>query len=359
MKILSIGLDETVLLPDSRLAERVIDYGNLVEKYTVFVPAAKESRVELSENVTCFGISGANKIVRLFNIYRGVRGLLAQESFDIITCQDQYFLGLLSYCLSRLNKIGFEVQVHGWEKARGLRMLIAKFVLPKADAVRTVSERMRGMLVKEFNVKSDKITVVPILTKTVPLHKVFYKEKRDDFIFLTVGRFVRVKNISLQIKALFDVVKRYPRTKLWIAGSGEEEESLRSLVNELGLVENVKFWGWLNKDDLYGLYAKADCFLLTSKAEGWGVAVVEAASHMRPIIMMDVGLAGELIKDSESGLIISDRKESLVEAMLKIINDSDLRKRLSEGARKAVEQLPAKEQTLNLYLRSWKKAKKK
>ena len=73
--------------------------------------------------------------------------------------------------------------------------------------------------------------------------------------------------------------------------------------------------------------------------------------------MTDVGCAGEVIKNSESGIVIpgGGRKE-LAEAMRRIIEDKDLRQKLGNNAKKAVENLPSKEETLKLYLESWKKA---
>jgi len=70
--------------------------------------------------------------------------------------------------------------------------------------------------------------------------------------------------------------------------------------------------------------------------------------------MTDVGLAGEVIKDDESGIVIpvGDQK-ALENAMIKLIKDRDLRKKLGEGAREAIKKLPTKEETLALYKKSW------
>jgi len=97
------------------------------------------------------------------------------------------------------------------------------------------------------------------------------------------------------------VVEKYSQAELWIVGDGKQRQALKHEV-ETRLIASVKFQGW--QDDLDKFYNQADAFLLTSNSEGWGMVVVEAASFGLPIIMTDVGLAGEVIKDGESGIVI-------------------------------------------------------
>jgi len=99
--------------------------------------------------------------------------------------------------------------------------------------------------------------------------------------------------------------------------------------------------------------------LLTSNYEGWGIVVVEAAAYGLPIIMTDVGCAGELIKNGESGIIIPvvDQKE-LEKEMIRLVDDTELREKLGRGAKQAIKKLPTKEETLKLYKKSWEKAVK-
>jgi len=121
---------------------------------------------------------------------------------------------------------------------------------------------------------------------------------------------------------------------------------------ELGITRYVKFLGW--REDLDNYFNQADAFVLTSNFEGWGLAVIEAAGCGLPIIMTDVGCAGEVIKNSESGIVITaGDKHKLIEAMFKIIEDENLRKKLGANAKLAASRLPSEEQILELYKKSW------
>ena len=358
MRILSIGLDNSVLDKNSPLAMRIVEYGNLVEKYIVIVPSKKYKEIVLSGQANAIGAGvGNNKIAALFKIYKIAKMLLFKEKYSIITVQDQYYLALVGLSLARKFRIGLEIQVHGFEKYSGLRKLIAKFVIPRANAVRTVSQRLKKRMISEFGVKEEKITVVPIFSDIrYRISDIGYNNKvKDKFIFLTVGRLVPVKNVEMQIRVMSEAIKQYPNVELWIIGEGPERKNYKLQITNYKLQDNVKLFGW--QDDLEKFYSQADVFLLTSNHEGWGMAIIEAASCGLPIIMTDVGCAGEVIKNGESGIVISvSRQEELENAMIRLIKNEELRKKFGNNAQQVVMNLPTKEETLKLYKQSWGEA---
>lgn len=364
MKILALSLDANVIDKDSAVAKRMVAYGQAVDLLTVLVPSDSDATIRLHPNVTVVSAKKSNKIISLLRLKKGAEALLRREKYNVMTVQDAYYAGFLAWVLARRYRCALEAQVHGFEKFSGLRKLLARFVLRRADAVRTVSERMKKMLVDDFGVSADKVTVVPIQVK-IPNYKHQIPKKSqetnsklqhgDPFVFLTVGRLVPVKNVGMQIEALAEVVKMHPEVELWIAGDGEESNTLKAASEKLGIKERIKFLGWQN--DLEKFYNQADAFVLTSNSEGWGMAVVEAAAHGLPIIMTDVGLAGEVIKNGENGLVVPvGDTGSLIQAMRRSVEDEALRRRLGIAAQAAVERLPDEAQTLALYRKSWENA---
>jgi len=355
MKILVLGLDNSLMNENSKLAKRAIEYGNLIEKYIVIAPYKEDKIIKLSDKADAYGVSAKNKTFSLLKIYKLAKKIIREKNIDVISVQDQYYLGLLGLMLARKFRKGLEIQVHGFEKYFCLRKLIAKYILPRANAVRCVSQRLKRQLIDEFGVREERITVVPIFSQRITDNAERITHNNGRFIFLTVGRLVLVKNIGMQIRAMAEVIKKYPNTELWIVGDGEERKKLEKLRYALCATHYVKFLGW--QDNLEKFYRQADAFLLISNSEGWGLAVIEVASYGLSIIMTDVGCAGEVIKNGESGIVIpvGDQKK-LEEAMIKLIKDENLRKKLGEGAREAVKSLPGKEAILNLYKESWGKA---
>jgi len=360
MKILNLSLDKSILDKNSKTATRIVEYGDLADSYIVVVPDKDYKEIRLSEKVFVYGSGGGNKIFQLINVYRTAKKLLRCGKFDVITVQDQYYLALVGRILAKKFKIGLELQIHGFEKYSGLRKIIADFAIPRANAVRCVSQRLKKQISKEFGVVEEKITVAPIYSESVKfikskVHKV--DNENNKFVFLTVGRLVAVKNIGLQIRAMAEAVKKYPNAELIIVGDGPERKKLELKIKNLKLQNYIKLLGWQNNPDEF--YSQADAFLLTSDYEGWGMVAVEAANYGLPIIMTNVGCAGELIENEKSGLVVPVNNQiKLEEAMVRIIKDDSLRKKLAEGALSAIKNLPSKEETLALYKQSWEKAMK-
>ena len=359
MKILNLSLDKSILDKNSKAATRIVEYGDLADRYIIVVPDKDYKEIRLSEKVFVYGSGGNNKIFQLINVYRTAKKLLRHGKFDVITVQDQYYLALVGRILAKKFKIGLELQIHGFEKYSGLRKIIADFAIPRANAVRCVSQRLKKQISKEFGVVEEKITVAPIYSESVKfikskVHKV--DNENNKFVFLTVGRLVAVKNIGLQIRAMAEAVKKYPNAELIIVGDGPERKKLELKIKNLKLQNYIKLLGWQNNPDEF--YSQADAFLLTSDYEGWGMVAVEAANYGLPIIMTNVGCAGELIENEKSGLVVPVNNQiKLEEAMVRIIKDDSLRKKLAEGALSATKNLPNKEETLALYKQSWEKAR--
>ncbi len=363
MNILTLSLDSTILDKESPLARRSIEYGDLVNSYTVIVPAKKNIELELSGKVKVFGVKGCTKICQLKNIKKLANRLLVEKNINVISVQDTYYLGLLAARLASQHKLGLEVQVHGFEKFKLVRHWLAKYVFARAHSIRVVSLRLAKFLVAEFDVDPLLINQIPIYTDwqellaqpdSLDLHDIY---PAADFIFISVQRLVPVKNVAMQLKAMRNLKKRKPDTviKLLILGTGKLKDSLVKLAEDLDISERVEFVGF--KDKLKGYYQGADALLITSDQEGWGRVAVEALVLGTPVIMTDVGLAGEVVINRQNGLIVPiGGVNELTDAMENFINDARLRHKLSDNATVPLEKVFDREETLERYQQSWIKA---
>lgn len=328
MKVLNIGTDSNILQIDSLVAKRAILISRLVDQYDVLVPGKNQS-VDLTPNSKVIGVGGVNKLLKFFRLYKKAYSLLQINKYDLVTVQDTYYLAYLSYLLTKKFKTKLEIQVHGLEKFSYFRKMLAKKVWLKANSIRVVSSRLKNYLVNDFKVSPDKITVLPVLVdidrlKNSPVTIDLKQKYPNQFIFLFVGRLVTVKNVPLIFKALAKLgqAKNY---KLIIVGDGPEKEKLVNLANNLGLKDKVEFFGWV--DNLASFYKSADCLVLASDSEGWPLVVVEARAVNLPIIMTNVGSAGELVKNNINGLVVPVQDElALSQALAKVITQPDLLK---------------------------------
>lgn len=353
MRILNLSLDKRIIERDSAVQRRLIALAEKTGEITVLVPGERNRIEQLSEHLLCQFVGGV-KFFQFLKLWSKSSKALRAKRYDLITVQDAYFLGFLGYKLSLRFKIPLEIQVHGLERFFGIRKQIAGFVLLKAQKIRVVSERLRRFLNSEFNIQNSKIYVLPVYTqREAPKSSTKRKTIPYPFTFLTVGRLVPVKNISLQIRAFAKIAKEVPHVRLRIVGSGPERTNLQLETRSLKLEASVVFEGEQGNIDRF--YEEADAFLLTSDSEGWGLVALEAAAHRLPIIMTDVGLAREVIHNEESGFIIPVGDEhELVLAMQEFLDKPELRARLGEGAYRAFRALPESDEHIQKQIEEWR-----
>jgi len=117
---------------------------------------------------------------------------------------------------------------------------------------------------------------------------------------VSVGRLVPVKGMDRLLNAWADVVKRKPDARLVIVGDGEERSLLEQQATSLGISEQVHFAGW---SDPTPYLADANSFVLLSRNEGMGRAVVEAFAASLPCVVSDVCGLSELVDESVGAVV--------------------------------------------------------
>ncbi|MBR0375419.1 MAG: polysaccharide pyruvyl transferase CsaB, partial [Firmicutes bacterium] len=121
-----------------------------------------------------------------------------------------------------------------------------------------------------------------------------------------------------------------PRLYLRIAGTGEEEQSLREQVKDLGLQDAVEFAGWIT--DMPGFFAGVDINVLPSFSEGFPYSLLEGAYDRCPAIASAVGGIPEIIDHNETGLLFEPHDVSTLTAhILLLARDPQLRRRLGDN----------------------------
>ena len=152
-----------------------------------------------------------------------------------------------------------------------------------------------------------------------------------------VGVLLPDKGQEWLIRALAEVKKEFPGTKLLLAGDGPRRGQLESLARELGLKDDVIFAGFVK--DVENVYAALDVFLLPSFFEALNNSLLAAMAYEIPSIAFNKGALGEIIEDGKNGLLVSgpDAAEISV-ACLRILRDREFAASLGRAGRVRVEQ---------------------
>ncbi|KUO42819.1 MAG: hypothetical protein APU95_02355 [Hadesarchaea archaeon YNP_N21] len=197
----------------------------------------------------------------------------------------------------------------------------------------TVSESSREELIN-LGIPPTKISIIHNGVDSSLFSRNYHKSDYPHIIYL--GRLKRYKRLELLIKAMKIVTKEVPNAKLTIAGSGDAESELKALVDELDLKDSVLFRGYVDEDEKAELLGSAWVFVTPSSKEGWGITVVEANACGTPCIAYDVPGLRDSIRDEETGLLVKENGnvEALAEAIVKVLRDETLRKRLSKNSLK-------------------------
>lgn len=127
---------------------------------------------------------------------------------------------------------------------------------------------------------------------------------------------------------------------LVMVGSGELLPFLRAQAKFLGIEDRVKFLGYVNSKMLPKIFGMADVFVLPSiTAEAFGIVILEAMASGLPVVATNVGGIPEIIRESESGLLVSPGNElELRNAIEKLLLDDNLREWFGNNGREAVEE---------------------
>ncbi len=139
----------------------------------------------------------------------------------------------------------------------------------------------------------------------------------DEFLWLAAGRLEPVKDYPTMLRAFAEAPES---SRLTIAGSGPQEDELRSLAAALGIAPRVHFLGF--EPDVRSWMQAADGFLLTSLWEGLPMGLIEAAACAVPAVATDVAGTRELIADGQTGwlapagssMLLADKMGALMKA---------------------------------------------
>lgn len=150
-------------------------------------------------------------------------------------------------------------------------------------------------------------------------------------VVVAAGRLTPLKGFDLLIEAFDKVSREEPEWTLRIFGRGTSEPALRAQINERGLNEKVFLMG--ATDRIGEELCKASIFVLSSRSEGFGIALLEAMSKGLATVSFRVRGPAAIVTDGSDGLLVARRDTTaLADGILRLIRDPQLRDRLGTAA---------------------------
>jgi glycosyltransferase involved in cell wall biosynthesis len=162
-------------------------------------------------------------------------------------------------------------------------------------------------------------------------------EYEDKKVLLTVGWLYKLKGHDYVIRALPEIIERFPELVYLIVGSGPEEGCLRQLVDQWGLNDYVELCGRKDYDTVMEYMSICDLFVMPSWDEGFGIVYLEAMAHGKPVIACRGQGIEDVIVDGETGLLVKPKDlKSLKEAMIKVLTDRRLAEDMGRRGKQVV-----------------------
>ncbi|HVZ67697.1 MAG TPA: glycosyltransferase [Patescibacteria group bacterium] len=319
-------------------------------------PGYKDREIEVIRLTSVRVQKEANIRVALNIPDKSWRKILSMD-FDIIHGHSGGSITFLGAQIAKLKNIPSIVTYHTLWNRYTHYFLKGKIVKPKMmeqatklfgntlDYLIAPTERVEKEL-KRYGVRRP-IAVIPSGIDTEKFKKAekgFLRERiknKTSPILLFVGRMGREKSVDFLLRS-FKVVLKNTEAEFVLIGEGPDRKKLEALAIKLGISTHTHFLGKISNDQIHKVYKDASVFVFASTTETQGLVVPEALASGVPVVAVD-DPAYECIEDGKNGFLVKKNVNEFALKTLAVIENKELRKKLSEQALATSDKLSVKQ----------------
>ena len=230
------------------------------------------------------------------------------------------------------------------------------------DYIITVSHYLKKELINNYKIDEGTIEVIyngidiERFNPNVRGDEIRQKYRLEDNpVILYVGRLVPYKGLQFLLRAVPLVLQEFPRARFLVAGAVRHDIlNLSGMAKDQGVKDSVIFTGFVPDELISELYACCDVFCYPSLWEGFGLTPGEAQASGKPVVAFKTCALPEVVENGRTGLLVEPGDyEQIAEAIISLLSDEKLRKKMGFEGRKRVLRLfswdKAVEQTLKVY----------
>ena len=287
---------------------------NAIRQLRRFVRWLKTSRIDILHThdfyTNVFGMSG---------------GSLARVPVRIASMRET--AGMRSGAQKQVQKVGYSLAHHIVANSNAVRnKLITDGIQPDK-----VSVIYNGLDLKRLKTSASRSEALSTLGVDVD------GAKPVRFISIVANMRHEVKDYPMFLRAAGQVKQAVPEAVFLLAGEGELEASLKSLAQQLGILDSTFFLGRCEK--IAELLSISDVCVLSSKAEGFSNSILEYMAAGKPVVATDVGGAPEVIVESETGYLVPSGDDALMaERLVALLRDPGGAQRMGAAGRRVVSE---------------------
>lgn len=205
------------------------------------------------------------------------------------------------------------------------------------DKIVAISAAVKASFLKKFPMLEHKIIMVE---NTVSRKFIECQANEFDVLnqldqhsvkLLSIGRFCHPKNFDSIPEICSLLIKQGHKVKWYIIGFGEDENLIKSRIEEYRMEKTVIILG--KRINPYPYIKACDIYVQPSRYEGKAITVLEAQALNKPVIITNYGTASSQLKDGNNGIIVSLENQKCAEEIGKVIDNMKLQKDLTENCK--------------------------
>jgi len=210
--------------------------------------------------------------------------------------------------------------------------------LQKADHIIAVSGYTKNLLVREYGMPEDKITVLHNGTfNDRPLQRRIDDGTEKHPLVLFLGRLTVQKGVSYFIRAAQRVHELRPDVRFVVAGEGYLLPQLIQESFERGIADSMIFAGRVTNSEAKTLYKKASCFVMPSVSEPFGLVALEAITHGAPVVLSRQSGVSEVVHNAL--LVDFWDTDKMADCILTVLREKPLRSEMRSQSKRILGNL--------------------
>jgi len=302
-------------LPQFRVTERPNSWGHA--SFYCPMPGIVRNSYVLSLPVMLFFFP-----LSVFHLLR----LIRRHRIDAINCHflSPQFVHLVA--AGYLLRVPVIVSIHGAEidyyrdDSDWLSRLLLRMIVRGARRVVACSSDLARQTREAFPELADRVTFVHNGVDLASFAGISTQRKLPESFLLCVSRQVHKKGLDTLLRAFVEVARDFPQISAVFVGAGPLLEEHQALATRLGIERKVFFMGDVPHREIATFFERCQLFVLPSRAEPFGIVLLEAAYYCKPIVCTRVGGVPEILVDGVSGSFVEpDDPPAMAASILNIL----------------------------------------
>ena len=219
---------------------------------------------------------------------------------------------------------GSEIMVHPYENI--LYKIVNNYVFKKSDHITCDSKHVKELIIKDYNILPQNITVFPWGINLKDFNNNDMKESKraelgwdDNTILIMTRKFEKFYRIIEFIDVFHKLLKSNDNVRLFLLGSGSLENKIKSKIIKLNISNYIHMPGWVNRKEMNNYLNSSDIYISNSYTDGSSVSLLEAIACGLSPIVTKIESIEEWVEDGYNGYLVDiDNPEEMEKKIMKL-----------------------------------------